>query len=532
MQAFKIMAGKMLAGAVIALLLPAAAPAQPTVQLNSGGIRGAEKGMVDEFLGIPYAQAPVGALRWHDPLPAKAWQGVRDATNAPPACYQGPPGKFGPFTSEFLIQGPVSEDCLYLNVWKPHRADGKLPVLVYIHGGGFGSGSGTIPIYEGGGLASRGAVVVTINYRLGVFGFLAHPDLTKESALRSSGNYSLLDMIEALKWVRANIAQFGGDPANVTIAGQSAGSAAVNDLIMSPLAEGLFQRAVAQSGSGMGIHMPSLAEAEATGVKFAEKMGAKSLAELRAVPADALQQAANVPPPTPGAKPARPTIVFTPNLDAIIVAGDPEDPTAPVASKVPLLTGFNADEGTLFGNSDLTAADFAALVHERYGQSADRLLAVYPHATDAEARASYKILAQDRYMAGLVLWAQTRAAASGQSVYVYLYDHPYPASSDGQNFGAFHTAEVPYVMGALDKGGRIFTDRDRAVSGTLQAHWLAFMKKGDPTLPGNAWSRAVAGAPLVMGLGDTTGPRLGVSSEARFEAFKDYVSSGGKLSLF
>ncbi|WP_138918594.1 carboxylesterase/lipase family protein [Nitrospirillum viridazoti] len=524
---------KMLAGAAVALfLLPAAASAQPTVQLSSGEIRGAEKGAVDEFLGIPYAQAPVGPLRWHDPLPVKAWQGMRDATQASPACYQGPPGKFGPFTSEFLIQGPVSEDCLYLNVWKPRQAHGKLPVFVYIHGGGFGSGSGTIPIYEGGGLAAKGAVVVTINYRLGVFGFLAHPELTQESALHSSGNYSLLDMIEALKWVRANIAKFGGDPDTVTIAGQSAGAAAVNDLIMSPLAKGLFQRAVAQSGSAMGIHMPSLAEAEATGVTFAEKVGAKSLAELRAIPADALQQAANVPPPTPGAKPVRPTIVFAPNLDAVIVTGDPEDPAAPVASRVPLMTGFNADEGTLFGNSELTATDFTALVRERYGQSADRLLAVYPHATDAEARASYKLLAQDRYMAGLVLWAQTRTAASGQDVYIYLYDHPYPATGDGQDFGAFHTAEVPYVMGALDKGGRVFTDRDRAVSRALQTHWLAFMKKGDPTLPGAAWPRVAIGAPTVMGLGDTTGPRQGVSSEARFEAFRDYVASGGKLSLF
>ncbi|MEA1651175.1 carboxylesterase family protein [Nitrospirillum sp. BR 11164] len=523
---------KMLAGAAIALLLlPAAVSAQPTVQLSSGEIRGAEKGKVDEFLGIPYAQAPVGPLRWHDPLPVTAWPGVRDATKAAPACYQGPPGRFGPFTSEFLIQGPVSEDCLYLNVWRPRQAKGTLPVLVYIHGGGFGSGSGTVPVYEGGGLASNGAVVVTINYRLGVFGFLAHPDLTRESNLRSSGNYSLLDMIAALKWVRANIAKFGGDPDRVTIAGQSAGAASVNDLIMSPLAKGLFQRAIAQSGSAMGIHMPSLAEAEATGLSFARKVGATSLAELRAMPADALQEAANVPPPKPGAKPSVPAIVFAPNLDAIVVAGDPEDPTAPVASNVPVMTGFNADEGTLFGNSQLTAADFTTLVRQRYGTSADRLLALYPHATDGEARASYQLLAEDRYMAGMVLWAQARAA-EGQTVYAYLYDHPYPATVDGQDFGAFHTAEVPYVMGALDKGGRTFTDRDRAVSRAIQALWLAFMKQGDPTVPGAAWPRVAPGAPTVMGLGDTTGPRLGVSSEERFAAFKDYVASGGRLSLF
>ncbi|MEA1672056.1 carboxylesterase/lipase family protein [Nitrospirillum sp. BR 11163] len=528
-----MIACKMLAGAAVALLLlPAIAAAQPILRLDSGEIRGAEKGAVDEFLGIPYAQAPVGPLRWRDPAPVKTWQGVRDATKAPPACYQGPPGGFGPFTSEFLIQGPVAEDCLYLNVWKPHEVNGKLPVFFYIHGGGFGSGSNSIPVYDGSGLASKGAIVVTINYRLGVFGFLAHPELTRESALHSSGNYGLLDMIEALKWVRANIAKFGGDPGDVTIAGQSAGAAAVNDLVVSPLAKGLFQRAVAQSGSGMGIHMPSLAEAETTGTRLAEKLGVRSLAELRAVSAEALQQASDTPPPAPGpgAKPSLPTIAFAPNLDAVVVAGDPDDPAAPVASKVPFLTGFNTDEGILFGNAAMTPADFISLVHERYGTFADRLLALYPHATDEDAQASYKLLARDRYMASLVLWAQRRTAASGQSVYAYMYDHPYPASG-GQDFGAFHTAEVPYVMGALGKGGRVFTDRDRAVSNALQAHWLAFMKKGDPSIPGVPWPHVVTGSPMVMGIGDTTDPRLGVSTEERFTVFKDYVLAGGKLSL-
>lgn len=520
----------------VALVLSVASAAlfagasQADVKVRQGRLHGSERGTVSEYLAIPYAQPPVGPLRWRDPLPAQPWRGVRDATRASAACMQGPPAAFGPFTSEFLIDGPVSEDCLYLNVWAPTHAAAKAPVYVFIHGGGFGSGSGTIPIYNGKNLAAEGAVVVTVNYRLGVFGYLAHPELTRESPQHSSGNYGLMDMIAALRWVRANIAAFGGDPANITIGGQSAGAAAVNDLIMSPPAKGLFQRAIAESGSGMGLHMVSRADAERNGVQFGARVGAVTLAQLRAIPAAQLAKAAEVPPPAAGKKNA-PRISFAPNRDGVVIAADPDDLNAKPVSAVPMLTGFNADEGALFGAQGVTAASFETTLRDRYGASADTLLAQYPHATDDEARRSFLILSRDRPAASLMFWSYARMR-DGQPVYTYIYDHPYPASPDGKSFGAFHTSEIPYVFGIFDAGGRAFTDKDRQVSDQLQSHWLAFMRTGNPSTPERKWPTALEQKAKLMGLGDTVGPQWGISGRDRYEALEAYVRSGGQLSLF
>jgi para-nitrobenzyl esterase len=301
-----------------AIVLPASAAAQSVVKLDPGSVRGIDGGAVDRFLGIPYAQAPVGALRWRDPQPVKQWNAVRDASKAASSCYQAAPAAFGPYTPEFLSGPDISEDCLYLNVWRPHAARGKLPVYVFIHGGAFNSGSGNVSVYDGAGLAGRGVVVVTISYRLGVFGFLAHPDLTRESAHASSGNYGLLDQVAALRWVRANIAAFGGDPAAVVIGGQSAGAVSVNHLVASPLAKGLFRGAVAQSGSGIGIPASLLASAEALGVKIAQQARATSLAQLRTLPAAALQQAAcKASAPSDGARFAPVKLPLAPNVDGM-----------------------------------------------------------------------------------------------------------------------------------------------------------------------------------------------------------------------
>ncbi|HEX4097160.1 MAG TPA: carboxylesterase family protein, partial [Caulobacteraceae bacterium] len=269
------------------------APPAPMVHVADGALQGARQGGADAYLGIPFAAPPVGELRWHAPLPAKAWSGAHDATHFGASCWQAVSAKgFGPWTHEYVVDGPVSEDCLYLNVWTPARSGAGRPVLVWFHGGGFSQGSGSVPIYDGAHLAAQGVVVVTVNYRLGVLGFFAHPELTREASGGATGNYGLMDMIAALKWVRANAAAFGGDPGAVTIAGQSAGGMAVHDLIVSPLAKGLFQRAVIESGlPGVAPNQP-LADAEAAGVAFAKAHGAADLAALRAMSPAQLSQGA------------------------------------------------------------------------------------------------------------------------------------------------------------------------------------------------------------------------------------------------
>jgi len=249
----------------LGIFAAAVVSAAPVVATKSGSLQGVHRDPVDVFLGVPYAEPPVGALRWRAPVAVKAWSGVRNATEFGASCYQGWPARqFGPYTAEFVDTPRHAEDCLFLNIWAPARSSAKAPVMVWIHGGGFGGGSGALSIYDGSHFAAQGIVVVTINYRVGPFGFLAHPELTREAHGTGVGNYGLQDMIEALRWVRGNIEAFGGDPARVTIMGQSAGAMAVNDLIVSPLAKGLFARAIAQSGSGMGIPSIPLARPSAT----------------------------------------------------------------------------------------------------------------------------------------------------------------------------------------------------------------------------------------------------------------------------
>jgi para-nitrobenzyl esterase len=269
-----------------------AADRSPVIVTDDGPISGSMAHGVASYLGIPYAKPPVGALRWRAPQPPGAWRRVREAVRFGPSCYQDPPVPFGPYGPEFLISLPMHEDCLYLNVWTPIGRKGKLPVYVFIPGGAFLSGSGSVPIYNGTNLAAKGVVVVTMNYRLGVFGFLALPALTEESDVASSGNYGLEDVIAALRWVHANIARFGGNRSLVTIAGQSAGAMMVNDLLVSNSAKRLFARAIAESGSGMGTPLMTLREAEHWGMGFQKSAGASNVAQLRALSAAKLCEVA------------------------------------------------------------------------------------------------------------------------------------------------------------------------------------------------------------------------------------------------
>ncbi|MBB4614134.1 carboxylesterase/lipase family protein [Novosphingobium taihuense] len=511
------------AGALALCFASQGALAQSVVATSGGEVRGTVNGGAEAFLGIPYAAPPVGANRWREPQAAEPWQGVRDGSAFGPVCQQGVPAPWGPYTAEFLAAPPMSEDCLTLNVWRPKGAAGRSPVLVFIHGGGFGGGAGSLPIYDGAKLAAKGAVVVTINYRVGVFGFMAHPALTAESPLGSSGNYGLLDQIAALKWVRANAARFGGDAGNVTVSGESAGAASVADLMVSPMAKGLFDKAVAFSGASMAVDVPPLRQNEQIGTDLAAKLGKTTIAAMRAVPAEALIEATRY---VPGASSGPPRLMFVPNVDGKVIPFDPIRATGPVASPVPLISGYNSAE--MIDPSVRTPAQFEAAVRARYGASAERLLALYPHATGAEAVASNTLIARDRYMAGLLLWARERTRSAQQPVFAYLYGHAYPSVKGGQSWGAFHSSQLPYVFGNIGIGERAWTPADGRVVRQWQDRLLAFMRTG---VPGEGWAKVSKTSAAVMGLGDREDMRPAVSSPERFEAFRAYAEGGGKLGL-
>lgn len=506
----------------------AAPAAAPRASVHAGTLAGLQRGTVDVFLGVPYARAPVGALRWRAPEPATPWNGVRAATTFGPSCPQlWPQPGFGPYTREFIDVPKPDEDCLNLNVWTPATRHGALPVFVWIHGGGFGGGAGAIEIYDGSALAAQGVVVITINYRVGVFGFLAHPELTREAAGSGAGNQGLQDMIAALRWVHDNVRAFGGDPRRVTIGGQSAGAVAVNDLIVSPAARGLFARAIAQSGSAFGIPAIPLAEAEHSGELLAETLGVRSLAEMRALDVERVRSAVlgYLEPERAGAR----QLTLRPVLDGAVLPVDPILGTSRPVSNVPLLTGFTADEFS--SPQGTTAAAFEQDVRRRFGKHSDRLLALYPHANDAEATASARALARDAYMAPLLFWADARTRTAGQRIYPYLYEHPAPVSAP-PSWGTFHTSEVPYIFGVLDRARRPYSGADERIAVQLQGYWLNFIRSGDPNggaLP--RWPRFAKGATQVMGIGDAPGPRAAVSSPERLAALRAYAQDGGVFSL-
>lgn len=520
---------RIVVGALCSLLigLPAlAAPADPVVRTDKGLVRGKADAGVKVFLGVPFAQPPVGNLRWRDPQALEAWSGVREAKAFSRTCVQEPPAPSqnqtppsGPYTAEFMSPPEMSEDCLYLNVWTPKSSSRGRPVLVFIHGGAFQAGSTSVPVYDGAHLARRDVVVVTLNYRLGVFGYLAHPELTKESPLGTSGNYGLLDAVAALRWVRDNISAFGGDPENVTIAGQSAGAIIVNQLLASPPAKGLFHRAIAESGPTLGLRMRPLDAAERGGEAFVQRMKVASVDQLRALPTNEVFTGFRGP-----ANPMPPFFPL-PVMDGKVVVADPEIPTNPIVSNVPLLVGFNRDETETLPT---TATKFVTKVKAQYSAFADRILALYPHATDDEASRSAVALARESQMAGLLYWAEARASTQHEQVYVYWFQRPYPGV-DPERFGSFHTAEVPFVFGTLPAKA---TAEDRRVSDQVQKRWIAFMKKGDPSVSGDAWSDIARAPGRPTRLGDTPRTTPPASSQARLDLLRQYFGENGLRKLF
>ncbi len=409
-----------LAASVLTTVLTASACAQDRVSTALGIVEGTTgPDGVRAFKGIPFAAPPVGDLRWQPPQPVKPWVGVRRADHFGPRAMQRP--IFGDMN--FRSDG-VSEDCLYLNVWTPAgSATNRLPVLGYFFGGGFMAGDGSEPRYDGASMASKGIVAVTVNYRLNVFGFMAHPDLTRESPHHASGNYGLLDQSAALRWVRENIAAFGGDPAKITIAGESAGSISVCAQMASPLSKDLIAGAIGESGSPMGTLTPvALAEAEQMGVRFANKLEAKSLADLRKLPAKQVLDAT-----------AEPGFGRFPlNVDGYFLPRDPvEIFAAGEQAHVPLLAGWNSEEMTgrsVLGQAQPTVDSFRKAVERLYHDRAGQILEVYKPATDADVEQVATDLAGDRFI-GFSTWKWTdlQARTSGKPVYRYYYAHPRPA---------------------------------------------------------------------------------------------------------
>ncbi len=480
------------------------ATAAPQAKIANGTLEGVvEPSGIRSFKGIPFGKPPVGDLRWKEAQPVQNWTGVRKADH------------FGPRAMQRAIFGDMgfrsdgmSEDCLYLNVWTPAKSPSeKLPVLVYFYGGGFVAGDGSEGRYDGENMARKGIVALTVNYRLGVFGFMAHPELTKESPNKSSSNYGYLDQSAALRWVQQNIAAFGGDPKRVTIAGESAGSASVSAQMMSPLSKNLIAGAIGESGSVLGTLPPSsLADAEAMGVKFAEGVGAKSLADLRAMSGEQLLEAT--------AKPGVPW--FTSAIDGYFF------PKAPIAvysageqAHVPLLAGWNSEEmngRALLGKENPTPENYANAVKKIYGDRANEVLKLYPAGTTEEqVMESATALAGDRFIGySTWRWADIHAkTGGGKPVYRYLYSRPRPAmtaemgnatpglaggvvkSTDATAMkapaakGAVHSAEIEYAMGNLGNNKTYaWTPDDYKVSEVMQNYFANFIKTGNPNGPG------------------------------------------------
>jgi para-nitrobenzyl esterase len=429
-----------------------------------------------------------------------------------------------PWTREYVVQGKISEDCLSLNVWTPTRTGSQRPVLVWIHGGGFNEGSGSVPIYNGSALAGRNVVVVTINYRIGAFGFLAHPELTREAGNAVPANFGILDQIAALHWIQKNIASFGGNPANVTIAGQSAGSVAVHALVASPLARGLFSRAIAQSGLPDIIPLPTLAEAEKNGVAFASEKGVKTLAQLRALPADRFVTAAA----TPGG------LRFVMVVDGKLLPATPQEMMAKGDfNDVPMIVGQNADEASAFpeyGSGDPEA--FKSFMTRSFGEQASVFAHFYPADSEETRARSAKEVSRDRGVAMICLWSLDHHAQRRSPVFAYYYSHTEPGEESAR-FGAFHSSEIPYALSTLDAAPeRNFTLADRQISLVVSGYWVNFIQHGDPNGAGLPnWAPVSADKPTMIEIGDQTAGRPFLTKE-RLDAYRAFVAQGGKLSMF
>jgi para-nitrobenzyl esterase len=486
------------------------------------------------FKGIPFAQPPVGDLRWKEPQPAKNWAGVFKADH-----FGNNPMQRPIFGDMGFRSAGMSEDCLYLNVWTPAKTmKEKLPVLVYFYGGGLAAGDGSEPRYDGESMAKKGIVVLTVNYRLGVFGFFSHPDLTKESPNHSSGNYGYLDQHAALLWVQKNVARFGGDPKHVTIAGESAGSISVSVQMASPLSKNLITGAIGESGAGINPTLNSipLADAESNGVKFATHVKAGSLAELRAISSKDLLDATFAP----GSTPMTPTIdgyLLPKALPAIFEAGE--------QAKIPIMVGWNSAEVpyqfVMRGDAP-TLENYKKTLATLYGDKADEVMELYPASTDEEVIKAATALSSDRFIVySTWKWADLQIKTGGKPVYRYLFSRVRPAMTAQMGnatpglaggvvkgdaakatpkasaaVGAAHASEIEYAMGNL-ASNKVYawTPDDYKVSVTMENYFANFIKTGNPNGAGLAkWDANTGKSPVKF-------MNIDVTSEQKTEADRD-----------
>jgi para-nitrobenzyl esterase len=507
-----------IAGVLTALGAQAPPPSPQTlpepVRLEQGRVVGAvgRAAGVRVFRGIPYAAAPLGELRWKPPQAPLAWQGVRPAIAPGNACPQPPYPTNGLYGAE---PPPIDEDCLNLNVWTPAKAGDRLPVMVWIHGGSFVHGTGAAAGYDGENLARHGVVVVTINYRLGVFGLLALPELAAESAHHSAGNYGLLDQVAALGWVQRNIAAFGGDPARVTIFGESAGGGSVNVLVASPLAAGLFSRAIAESGGLFGP-MRSLADGEKEGQALAARIGATQdvLRTLRAKPADDLIKATtddNIDMVVDG-------WLLPKSVYSIFAEGKQND--------VPIIVGSNANEGTIFPppGGMISPSEFTELGRKRYGSFSDEFFKIYPAGdSPADATQSYFAALRDGEIGwDMRIWARIATKTGHHRAYRYYFSRVPPGR--GERLGAFHGSEIAYVFGNFPY--RInYQDLDRQLAETIETYWTNFARGGDPNGAGlTAWPIYEPLKDNVLDFGDTVAVGFKINSQG-LDFFDDFNRS-------
>jgi len=476
-----------------------------TIKVDGGMISGTtdSSGDVHIFKGIPFAARPVGDLRWKAPQPVNPWSGIKKCDAFGPSPMQGSPVPFGPWSEEYLIpKQPISEDCLYLNIWTGvSSAKEKRPVVLWIYGGGFVSGGSGVPVYNGEAMAKKGIIFVSANYRVGIFGFFALPDLTRESAHHTSGNYALLDQIAAIKWVKKNIAAFGGDPDNITIAGQSAGSMSVNCLVASPLCKDLFKHAIAESGAALintpGRKATTLQQAEQEGIRYEQSIHANSLEALRKIPSDELLKKY-----WPLNGPKVDGYILPKSIPEIFAAGE--------ENEVNLLTGWNEGDGVSFGKMD-NAEEFKKHAEQKYGVDANKFLSFYPANTDEEAVASQQRLSGD-LMFGIqnYTWANKQSDLKNSNVYLYRFARKLPATGDYVKYGAFHTGEVAYAYGNLDFVHRCpWQPVDFALEKTMSSFWANFISTGNPNgkdLP--EWPGYTEKKELIMRLDATPGKEM------------------------
>ena len=504
------------------LLLVVVASVQTIAQDNSIGLIKTNAGLISGtmnkdndvhiFKGIPFAAPPVGELRWKAPQPVAAWQDVKkcDAFSASPV--QNKPVPFMMYTPEFLIPAePINEDCLYLNVWTAAKSSKeKRPIIVWIYGGAFVSGGSACPIYDGENMAKKGVVFVSANYRVGVFGFMAHPELTKESNGKASGNYAFLDQVTALQWVQKNIAAFGGDPEQVTIAGQSAGAFSVNALVASPLTKGLFKRAIAESGGMFNAdgRALTLSVAEQNGEKFMHAVKAASVEDMRKMSAEDLQKAAAA-------------FSAGPVIDGYVLPDNPYNIfNASKQNDVALLTGWNGDEG--FPSPDNpTPETYKANAEKQYGNLADDFLKVFPGNTAEEVKRSQMALNRDNIFAWQnYTWSKLQSAKGKNKAFLYQFNRVPPGQ---EKYGAFHSAEIAYALHTLHTWNLQWTEDDKQLSETMSNYWVNFAKTGNPNGAGlPEWQPFDAAASSVMILNTAQLQMKPIAVKAEFDFLDKY----------